>query len=216
MRDLLLLEDDLLFGETLVDFLDDEGFCVHWVTTGQEALDATYQESYRLYLLDVNVPPPNGFELLRMLRESSDTTPTIFITSAKERGSVLEGFATGGDDYIKKPVDLDEMRLRIEALLRRCGFEQSAVIGDFRFDAKKQLLYRDEAIVPLAQKARELLGLLLEHRGKVVEKALINQMLYGNDEASEGAVRVYINTLKQVFGKEAITNIRGVGYRFEA
>jgi DNA-binding response OmpR family regulator len=213
----LLLEDDTLFGETLVDFLEEEGFDVDHHTTSHSVADRLFEESdYDIYLLDVNVPGMNGFELLERLRASGDETPAIYITSARDKEALSTGFRSGGDDYMKKPIDLDELLLRIEAQLRRRKGVQKVQVGTYLFDMERLVLYRGDDPVSLPRKLAELLALLLKNRGEVVSTEEILYELYGQETPSSGVIRVYINKLKQLFGKEAISNIRGIGYCFEA
>ncbi|BDY12457.1 response regulator transcription factor [Hydrogenimonas cancrithermarum] len=212
----LLLEDDRLFGETLVDFLEGEGYEVVHFPEAKSAIDAVYGDDFDLYLLDVNVPDMNGFDLLKQLRESGDKTPAIFITSARDKEALATGFHSGADDYMKKPIDLDELLLRIEAQLRRHRRSQKVQVGEYLFDMERLVLYKDAEPVALPKKLAELLGLLLRNRGEVVSTEEILQEIYGEENPGTGALRVYINKLKQLFGKDAITNIRGIGYCFEA
>ncbi|WP_281951282.1 response regulator transcription factor [Nitrosophilus kaiyonis] len=212
----LLLEDDELFSETIKDFLEEEEFKVSVVEDAKKALNRCYKGKYDLYLFDVKVPFMSGFDLLKELRSSGDDTPTIFITSYKEKENLTEGFLSGADDYIKKPVDLDELLFRIKAVLKRSIGEELVDFDGFRFDMKRKILLRDNIEVELNKKESELLALLLKNRKKIVTKEMIYDKLWDNDEIiSDGALRVYINNLKKIFGKNSITNIRGVGYRFE-
>ncbi|MBV5321971.1 MAG: response regulator, partial [Sulfuricurvum sp.] len=116
---ILLLEDDLLFGESIVDVLEEEGFEVVLCRNGQSALDETYKNHFDLYLLDINVPLIDGLSLLKELRRANDTTPTIYLTSHQEIEKLTEAFEIGADDYLKKPFNTDELLVRIHALLRR-------------------------------------------------------------------------------------------------
>jgi len=210
---ILLLEDDKLFNETLQDFLEEEGFTLHAVLDPYSALDLTYENNYDLYLFDVNLPYENGFELLEKLRHAGDMTPTIFITSRDDKDSLKEGFTQGGDDYITKPVDLDELLLRINALLRRQTRSQFVQIGTFRFDVMTKSLYKNDKALELTQKASELLLVLLEAQGSVVSTEQIKERLWSSaEEASDGALRVYVTQLKKYFPK-CIDNVRGVGYK---
>ena len=213
---ILLLEDDKLFNETLQDFLEEEGFAIHSALDPYSALDLTYENNYDLYLFDVNLPYENGFELLEKLRHAGDMTPTIFITSRDDKDSLKEGFAQGGDDYIVKPVDLDELLLRINAVLRRQTRSQFVQIGAFRFDVMTKSLYENEKVLELTQKAADLLLVLLEARGSIVSTEQIKERLWSSaEESSDGALRVYVTQLKKYFPKY-IDNIRGVGYRMRA
>ena len=213
---LLLLEDDRLFGETLVDFLEGEGYDVVHFLSAKPAIEAVYEyDGFDLYLLDVNVPDLNGFDLLKQLRESGDATPAIYITSARDKEALAQGFHSGADDYMKKPIDLDELLLRIEAQLRRLRKSQKMEIGEYLFDMERLVLYRGGEPVQLPKKLAELLGLLLRNRGEVVSTEEILEEIYGEENPGTGVLRVYINKLKQLFGRESIRNIRGVGYCFD-
>ncbi|WP_456404268.1 response regulator transcription factor [Hydrogenimonas sp.] len=214
--EILLLEDDLLFGETLVDFLENEGFGILHCREANEAIEATYAKRFDLYLLDVNVPGMNGFDLLRQLRDSGDETPAIYITSARDKEALATGFGSGADDYMKKPIDLDELLLRIDAQLRRMQQPGKVRVGEFLFDMERLALYRGEEPVALPKKLAELLGLFLRNRGQVVSTEEILREIYGDEPPGTGPLRVYITKLKQLFGKDAIVNIRGIGYCFEA
>jgi len=210
---ILLLEDDKLFNETLQDFLEEEGFVLHTVLDPYSALDLTYENNYDLYLFDVNLPYENGFELLEKLRHAGDMTPTIFITSRDDKDSLKEGFTQGGDDYITKPVDLDELLLRINAVLRRQTRSQFVQIGKLRFDVMTKQLYENDKALELTQKASELLLVLLEGQGNVVSSEQIKERLWSSsEEASDGSLRVYIAQLKKYFPTH-IDNVRGVGYK---
>ena len=209
----LLLEDDLLLGETLTDLLEEEGFEVRLCRNGQEALDATYGKRYDLYLLDINVPQIDGITLLSELRDADDATPAIFLTSYTEKAKRQEGFSCGADDYITKPFDNDELLWRIEALLRRSG-KREPCNGRLCLDAEHHTILLDGLALELTRKEHDLLVLLMQHTGKTVTKPMIESVLWSSgEEASEGAVRVYINRIKQLIGSEMIENIRGVGYR---
>lgn len=210
---ILLLEDDKLFNETLQDFLEEEGFALDCVLDPYSALDLTYENNYNLYLFDVNLPYESGFDLLEKLRASGDDTPTIFITSRDDKDSLKEGFTQGGDDYITKPVDLDELSLRIEAILRRQIRSEVIKIGKYTFDSLRKTLYKEDKELELTQKASELLFVLLEGQGDVVATSQIKERLWSSaEEASDGALRVYVTQIKKYFPTQ-IENVRGVGYK---
>jgi len=210
---ILLLEDDKLFNETLQDFLEEEGFVLDTALDPYTGLDLSYENNYDLYLFDVNLPYENGFDLLEKLRNAGDMTPTIFITSRNDKTSLTQGFTKGSDDYLIKPVDLDELLLRIRAVLRRQIRTEVVKVGDYRFDNSVKLLYQDDNILKLTQKASELLYVLLQGRGSVVPTEQIKERLWSSaEESSDGALRVYIAQLKKYFPTQ-IQNIRGVGYK---
>jgi DNA-binding response OmpR family regulator len=209
---ILILEDDKLFNETLEDFLEEEGFEVAFAFDPYSALDFAYEEKFDLYLFDVNLPYETGFSLLKKLRDSGDSTPTIFLTSRDDKHSITEGFDVGADDYMKKPIDLDELLLRIRAVLRRKYRSDKIAVGEYTIDVIAKKLYHNSELLKVTTKAIELLLLLSNAKGEVVQIAEIEEQLWhSNEEVSLGAIRVYVTTLKKYFPN--IQNIRGVGYR---
>jgi len=213
---ILLLEDDKLFNETLQDFLEEEGFSLDYALDPYSALELTYQNIYDLYLFDVNLPYESGFDLLSKLRQSGDTTPTIFLTSREDKASLTEGFGIGADDYMKKPIDLDELLLRIFALMRRQVRNEKLTIGEYRLDMLSKTLYRNDEVLDVTKKAVELLVLLLQSNGEVVSSDEIKNRLWAaGKNASDGSLRVYVTQLKKYFS-DHIVNVRGIGYRWVA
>lgn len=218
MIKILLLEDDKLFSSTMEDFLEEEGYGVDVASSGEEALEYNYNKNYDLYIFDINLPKISGLEVLSNLRGSSDNTPTIFLTSYKDKDTLHKAFLSGCDDYIKKPVDLEELSLRIKALLKRDGkLLENIQLGDnLYFDISQKRLYKNGVDLNLSLKVAELFELLLERKGNIVTKEMIINKLWSTSEGySEGSIRVYINQLKKILGKNTISNIKGVGYRYE-
>ena len=212
--DILLLEDDILLGESLQDLLEEEGYLPYLCRNGQEALDATYKHRFSLYLLDINVPLIDGLSLLKELRGADDTTPAIFLTSYKDKEIIKESFENGADDYLKKPFDSDELLWRIKAILRRREPDKTICAGALQLDRKHQRISLDGKELSLSKKEYALLSLLIRYAEKVVTKEMIVSELWSDaQDISDGAIRVYINRLKQAIGSESIENIRAVGYR---
>ncbi len=210
----LILEDDKLFNETIEDFLEEEGFEVQTVLDPYSAMELSYESKFDLYLFDVNLPYESGFSLLKQLRDAGDKTPTIFLTSRNDKVSLREGFDVGADDYMKKPIDLDELLLRIRALLRRQLRDEKIKLGEYVVDTQAKELHHNGKLIKVGAKAFELLMLLLKAKGEVVTMQSIEEELWSSsEEVSLGAVRVYITTLKKYFPN--IENIRGVGYRLK-
>ena len=212
---ILLLEDDTLLAESIVDLLEEEGYTLLHTVNGEEALEATYKEDFDLYLIDINVPLIDGLTLIRELKEANDTTATIFLTSHKEKHKLKEAFLSGADDYITKPFDTEELLLRIQALLRRTQKEPLVQVGDFSIDEKQMLISFNDTPLELSKKEYDLLSLFLHNPNTVLPKEQIIETIWGIDESgSEGAIRVYINRLRQIVPTLTIQNIRGIGYKF--
>ena len=206
---LLLLEDDPVLSQTMIDLLEDEGYAVDWVSDGEAALDACYDNSYDLYLFDVNVPMLNGFELLKALREANDLTPTFFITALVDINSLGLGFEVGADDYIKKPFDPDELLIRIKSKMKIK--EELIVHKNITFDPISHVIRQGGKVIDLGQIQFEIFKLLIDHQGQTVDKT---QFLDVMEQPTESALRVHITKLKKLLNLD-VTNVRGIGYRLE-
>lgn len=214
MNKILFLEDDLLFADTLIDLLQESGFDIVHTPNGQSALDATYREKFDLYLLDINVPLIDGTTLLKELRDSKDNTPAIFLTSHKDKEMLKRGFLNGADDFLTKPFDIDELLLRIGALLKRVKPEDLLTIGLLCNDNIHKRITYNNMELDFSKKEYDLLVLLMRHVNNTVPKELILDTLWSRGESgSDGALRVYINRIKQLVPEINIENIRGIGYK---
>ena len=183
---ILLLEDDANLNETVSEFLEEENYDVISVFSGEEAQEKLYEQRFDLLLLDVNVPSPNGFELLKESRKSGVETPAIFITSLNSINDVEEGYESGADDYIRKPFVLKELLLRIESMRKRNFFhhadERISISDNISYDDTNAELYIDDEIVLLHQKEAKLLKLFLQRRGEVITHEVILEYLWDYDE----------------------------------
>ncbi len=218
MYKILVLEDDILFLETLEDFLSDEGFIVKTAKDGEEVIELCYENNYDLYLFDINVPKLNGIDLLDQLRKNGDETATIYLTSYKDKDMLTQSFLTGCDDYLKKPVDLDELLLRINSLLKRSGkpLNEIKLSEELYFNPKTRRVLNNGEDLFIKSKVIDLLELFIEKKTSIITKEMIINKLWSfNEDYSEGSIRVYINNLKKLLGKEKIKNIKGIGYKIE-
>jgi DNA-binding response OmpR family regulator len=218
---ILLLEDDLTLNETVVEFLQENDFEVVAAYDGEEASDLIYEQTFDLFLLDVNVPLINGFELLKQKRNDGVKTPAIYITSLNSIDSLEDGYNSGCDDYIRKPFVLKELLFRIENILKRSFFhEKSAKVKideHVEYDAESNLLFVDSKQVQLNTKTSKLLKLFLQNQEEVISHERIYDTLWSYEETpSENALRTYIKDLRKIIGKEKIVSIKKLGYRFSS
>jgi len=216
---ILFLEDDTNLNETVTEFLEDNGYEVDSVYDGDEAETRIYENSYDLFLLDVNVPGINGFELLKNSRESEDKTPAIFLTSLNSIDDVSDGYESGCDDYIRKPFELKELLLRVKTLIKREFFHSKKksikVCEDIEYDTATNSLHVEGQEVQLQNKEATLLKLFLQRREEVIAHEVILDTLWGYDEdASDDALRTYIKRLRKIIGKERIISVKRLGYKF--
>ncbi|MFV7790439.1 response regulator transcription factor [Aliarcobacter lanthieri] len=219
MFNILILEDDLLFASTLEDILIEEGYFVDLAKNSKEALDFNYEKNYDLYLFDINLSGQDGIELLKDLRDSEDLTPTIFISSYKDKDIIKNAYINGCDDYIRKPLDLDELLLKIRAILKRFnkGLESIKLKDDLFIDPIEKRVYKNNLDLEIPQKIVELLLIFLENKNKIVTKEMIIQRLWNTSQNySEGSIRVYVTKIKKLLNcKDCIKNIKSIGYKFE-
>ena len=218
---LLLLEDDSNLSETLCDYLESAGYEVAPVYDGEAAQDRLYEERFDLLLLDVNTPGINGFEFLRDARERGVETPAIFITARRSVEDLEEGFRSGADDYIRKPFELRELKIRIETLLGRGVIhpvgEGIDLGGGWHYDPASQRLSGPDGEETLGRKEARLLELFLRHPGEVLSHERIYETLWGFDEEpSDSALRTYIKNLRRRIGKERIVSLKKQGYLYRA
>ncbi len=215
---ILYLEDDLDLSQTIKEFLEEKDFEVTLAYDGQEALDFSFQSSFDLFIFDVRVPKINGFELLKNLREANIQTPTIFTTSLNEIEDLSKGYDCGADDYLKKPFLLEELLLRIKALLKREYQAVSNIIKideDTYFDTNLQEVKIRNEIFKLKYKEAELLKLLIKSKNFCVTFETIFQTVWSFENIhSDLSLRTYIKSLRKIFGKDRIVSIKKQGYMF--
>ncbi len=212
-RRILLIEDDRLLAETLEDLLEEYELIT--AQDGLEALELHFQNSFDLYLIDINLPKLKGSDFLEHLRQKGDTVPAIFLTSNTNIETIKHCFKIGADDYIKKPFDIEELLCRIEAVLRRYyGNKPHFVLSkeciyDFHL---RQLICNNKAIY-LPPKVIKLLELLIRNANRCTcNEEIMETLWHPSQECSIGAIRIYINMIRKYIGKERVKNIKGNGY----
>lgn len=212
---LLLVEDDLMIGESVLDLLRAEGYAVDWVKDGEMADTALDSQTYDLVLLDLGLPRRDGLAVLRRLRARKDRTPVLIATARDAIAQRVEGLDMGADDYIVKPYELDELLARIRALIRRAAGRAEPVyehLGVSINPVTREVLLDGQAVV-LSAREWSILELLLARPGMVLSRRQLEEKLYSwKDDLSSNAVEVYIHGLRKKLGPGIIQNVRGVGY----
>ncbi|MEN4053096.1 MULTISPECIES: response regulator transcription factor [Sulfurimonas] len=208
-KQILLLEDDYELAETLQELLVSNGYGVDMVHTGNDAMDASYDNKYDLYVFDINVPNLSGIELLESLREANDTTPTIFISALIDLNTIAKGFEVGADDYIKKPFFPEELLIRVKAKLSQTN--KDIEYKNLRYKPDKKELFIDGKIVSLGEVQECLCEIFMNNIGNVLDKSILMDCLV---HPSDTALRVALNKFKHITNLP-IKNVRGVGYILE-
>ena len=215
---ILLLEDDVILSEIIEEYLQDLGYDVYPAFNINEANDLTYNTQFNLMLLDVNLPSGNGFEFLEDVRQTGNTTPAIFITSLDDPDDMQTGFDKGCDDYIKKPFELKELKIRINNIKRIYKIEDNSVIkisDSISFDMNNLLIYNNDDKIQLPKKEALILSYFIQNRDKTISPEELSVNIWNYENApSESTIRTYIKNIRKVIGADILTNVKGVGYRF--
>lgn len=213
MARILLVEDDEILAETLGELLESQGYELSHARAANEALELTYKQSFELMLFDVNIPDFSGFELLKMLRESDNRIPCIFLTSLSDIASLSKGFEVGADDYLKKPFDFDELLVRMQAVLRKSFASQKNEIHykNLIYKIATNELFCKSELLLFSPQEQKLIALFFKRINETITKQELLYELDATNEASEGALRVYINKFRK--NNLEIQTIKGVGYR---
>ncbi|MDD3597756.1 response regulator transcription factor [Sulfuricurvum sp.] len=214
---ILLLEDDETLSEILQEFLEEKGYEVIAVYDGHEAVDRAYSDAFDLFLFDIKVPFQNGFDVLSQLRLEGEESPAVFISSLGSIEDLSRAYDAGCDDFLRKPFELQELEIRIKALLKRRFYHKSdekiRLCEGIYFHLQRNRLYRNDEEILLSRKEGKILKTLLAHPGEIVS----NEQLFAaawdyDDETREDSLRTHIKNLRKILGKETITNIRAQGY----
>ncbi len=217
---ILLAEDEAALGQIVKESLESRGFEVVYCSDGQKAYEVYKVETVDLLVLDVMMPRMDGFELAKEVRKIDKKTPIIFLTSKSQTKDVVEGFQTGGNDYLKKPFSMEELIVRINALLDRIKLRQNDEIipvGKFVFNQVKQTLTLKEEVTLLTHRESQLLFHLCEQRNEVLDRMVILRKLWGDDDFFNArSMDVFITKLRKKLKGDSdvqILNVRGHGYK---
>lgn len=211
----LLVEDDALLGDGLQAGLRHLGFTPDWVRDGVAAQSALATDEYAAVVLDLGLPRLSGMDLLRRLRAAGNAVPVLILTARDATRDKLSGLDGGADDYVVKPVDLEELAARLRALIRRSGGRAMprVICGEVEFDPAARRAWRAGEPVELSARELAILETLMENAGRVISRGQLEAAIYGWGEGAESnAVEVHIHHLRRKLGAELIKTIRGVGY----
>ena len=219
MLKILIAEDDRELRQLFEHVLVKNGYSVRGVSDGQEALDAMDEEYFNLIISDIMMPVMDGYTLVRSLREAGDTTPVLMITAKDAFDDMRMGFLSGTDDYMVKPVNVNEMVLRVSALLRRAQMisERRQVIGGTTMECDSLTVTTENGSMVLPQKEFMLLYKMASFPGKIFTRQQLMDDIWGYDsESNTHTVDVHIGRLREKFRDSKdfkIVTLRGVGYK---
>ena len=212
---ILPVEDDLLLGDGIQKSLNHLGFTVDWMKDGIQGENALTSEEYAAVVLDLGLPQQDGLTLLQSVRNKGLRTPILILTSRDGKLDKLKGFGLGADDYVVKPLDMEELAARLRALIRRSAGRASprVSLGKVEIDPDARQAWCEGKPVDLSAKEFAILELLMQNAGRVLTRAQLEQSLYGwGDGADSNTVEVFIHHLRKKLGSDFIQTLRGIGY----
>ena len=222
---ILLVEDDTSLGFIISDQLKSDGYDVTLCTDGAEGFQRFNEEKFHLCIFDVMMPKKDGFTLSKDIRQINEQIPILFLTAKSNDEDKVEGFRSGGDDYLTKPFNVEELQLRVAALLRRVNIEPEEKekdlynIGDYTFDTINFELKHKNFEKVLTKKEAQILKMLCKLMNQVVAREVILTAVWGQDDYFVGrSLDVFITKLRKYLKEDeriSINNVHGIGFKLE-
>lgn len=222
---ILLVEDDTSLGFIISDHLKSEGYHVTLCSDGAEGFKRFNEEVFHLCIFDVMMPKKDGFSLAKDVRVIDKSIPILFLTAKAMTEDKIEGFKSGGDDYLTKPFSVEELQLRLTALLKRVNIHKEVedeliiTISDFQFDTVNFTLKHPNFEKTLTKKEAHILKILCKFMNQVVPRELVLNAVWGQDDYFVGrSLDVFITKLRKYFADDQailIQNIHGIGFKLE-
>jgi len=220
MPTLLIVEDDTALRETLVRSLSAEGFTTRAVATGAELVERASHRAPDALVIDIGLPDADGRDVCQALRAGGVNVPVLFLTARDALTDRLSGFSAGGDDYVTKPFDIDEVVARLHALLRRAGTERDSTDGPLRLDPAEHTVSFEQRSQPLTPTEFRLLAALASRPGHTIGRRELVQTAWSHGAiVHDNTLDVYVARLRRKLAKlgrpASIKTLHGVGYRLQ-
>ncbi|OXL19189.1 response regulator [Psychrobacter sp. DAB_AL32B] len=211
----LVVEDDLMIGESLNEALQDEAYTVDWVKDGRQAILTLRVQPYDIILLDLGLPEVDGMGVLTAIRDAKIETPVLILTARDQLKDRIAGLDSGADDYVVKPFELGEVFARMRVLIRRAQgkADNQVAVGNLTLDTAHKRVMMDGNPIDLTAKEYMLLTTFILSPEKVMSKNALEDSLYGwGDEVESNAIEFLIHSLRKKIGQDRIKNVRGLGW----
>lgn len=223
---ILLAEDDSSLGFMIADQLKSDGYQVTLCNDGSEAYKKFNDGTFHLCIFDVMMPKKDGFSLAKDIRKINADIPILFLSAKSMIEDKIEGFKSGGDDYLTKPFGVEELQLRVKALLKRVNIQVDVnvenaiyILNSFSFDSENYTLKSSNFNKSLTKKEAQILKVLLKFKNQVVPRETVLNAVWGQDDYFVGrSLDVFITKLRKYFQEDEsiqILNIHGVGFKLE-
>jgi len=219
-NNIFLLEDDENFGSVLKSYLEMNDFNVSWSKDGAQAISKFQTDQFDFCILDIMLPNLDGFTVAKKIKTINPEIPTIFLTAKTLKEDILHGYKLGVDDYVTKPFDSEVLLYKIKAIIKRRSEQQNVSkdfkIGDYSFDSELRILKSSDSYFKLSPKENELLKMLCLHQGKVLDRDMALNTIWGEDGYfTARSMDVYITKLRKYLKNDSsieIENIHGSGF----
>jgi len=215
---ILLLEDEFMLRSSIEEYLEASCHQVKGFSNGTDVLDAFKEETFDLLLLDINVPKLNGLKLLQELNDLEIIVPTIFISANLDIEDISSAFDLGACDYLKKPFHLKELGIRIDRVKREQDIKSSSHLllsKKYYFSKDEKLLFCNNSSQTLTKKQLQILTLLCENIGIVVDFEKFRSFVWDSEPVDNATIRAEISRFRKSLKEDFISNIKGVGYKIE-
>ncbi|MGI9339505.1 response regulator [Psychrobacter sp. AOP22-C1-C5] len=211
----LVVEDDLMIGESLSEALQDEAYTVDWVKDGRQAILTLRVQPYDIILLDLGLPEVDGMGVLTAIRDAKIETPVLILTARDQLKDRIAGLDSGADDYVVKPFELAEVFARMRVLIRRAQgkADNQVTVGNLSLDTAHKRVMMDGSPIDLTAKEYMLITTFMLSPEKVMSKNELEDSLYGwGGEVESNAIEFLIHSLRKKVGQDRIKNVRGLGW----
>jgi DNA-binding response OmpR family regulator len=211
---ILLLEDDLFICKEIQSYFSLDGHRVDYFNDGKALLDNAVLQNYDIFLLDINTPKKNGFEVLEAIRKENIATPAIFLTAQSDIAHIKTGYTLGCSDYVKKPFLLEELALRIDQILHKEKMRNSINISkNYRFElSSMQLLYKNKPL-DLNPHEKNLLYVLVKNIDHIIAPEILKDYIWNSKDVQDNTLRTQIKKLRSKLEENFIINVRNSGYK---
>lgn len=218
---ILLAEDDRNLSKLLKNYLEAKGYKTSLYKDGQEALQGFLINPFDLCILDIMMPQKDGFSLAKEIRARNKEIPIIFLTAKSMHDDVIKGFKVGGDDFITKPFNMEELLARIEAVIRRTKADNAErsiySIGRFQFDASRQTLTINDNTQKLTSRETQLLQLLAQYKNRVLDRRIaLKEIWHHESHYNARNMDVYISKIRKILKQDPsvkLLNVHGTGFK---
>ena len=213
---ILLLEDELMLQSAMVEYLTDTGFEVVAFEDGEEAFQNSLEESYDLFIFDINTPTIDGLSLLEKLQAKKIFVPTIFISAITQIEQISKAYELGCYDYLKKPFHLKELTLHIERLLKMANIESKSLVKISRmysYDLQKERLLFDNEEQSLTPKQAQIIDLFANNINTIVDFDMLRNYVWDDPQIDNATIRAEVHRVRQILKEDLIESLKGIGYR---